>query len=117
MFFTKMYRFVVVSFFLVAVLSGCGQGGDSLLKEKDDDSIEILRQALTKLGFVITNEAKTEDGQTRFTMTLEQPVDHDDPDGPSFAQKLILTHRNAAASTGADAAPPMLALLPIARKK
>ncbi len=36
-------------------------------------------------------------GYRFFTMTIEQPVDHGDPDGATFLQRLVLLYRDAAA--------------------
>ena len=46
-----------------------------------------------------TAEPSTIDGTLFFQISFEQPVDHDDPGGPTFRQRITLLHRSEAAPT------------------
>lgn len=50
-------------------------------------------------GLVVEERTSEIPGYRYFVMTYEQPADHDDPDGPRFAQRMTLHHRDEAAPT------------------
>ncbi len=48
-------------------------------------------------GLTIKPSSEPPRGYQRFDLDIEQPVDHHDPNGPKFKQRLILLHRSATA--------------------
>ncbi|MDX2088496.1 MAG: S28 family serine protease [Kofleriaceae bacterium] len=76
-----------------ALLSGCG---DNLQVEPGPDPAFLDR--LNALPGVTAVEASTETtGYTFYEVTFRQPVDHEAPSGPTFAQTVSLLHASTAA--------------------
>lgn len=61
-----------------------------------DDLVQRL-QAIP--GMHVVGERPTEPGFRFFDLTFTQPVDHHDPHGPTFEQRLTLLHRDTARPT------------------
>lgn len=74
---------------LAAGLAGCSLG--------DETSVPSIADALAAMDEIIEFEDLTGPGSAArvYRITFAQPVDHNDPDGPSFGQYLSLTHFDA----------------------
>ena len=87
-----MQRLVLV----LGLLGACG----------DDDTpgapIDIDGQLAALDGVTVTSIPTSRDGYRFFVLRFEQPVDHTDPGGPKFSQRVSLLHK--------DAGGPMVAL-------
>ena len=60
---------------------------------KSDDSDDDIVQLLQALDGIIVTELQSSDPQQRlFQIDMEQPVDHSNPDGQTFTQRLYLHH-------------------------
>jgi hypothetical protein len=85
-----------VAAFVVAlggVLAACGDDGAG-----PDLPGDLLTQLQALPGVHDVTEIDTvAAGYHYFVLHFEQPVDHDDPEGPTFLQKVSLMHRDAAA--------------------
>lgn len=78
-----------------ALLLGCG--GQVIVEDEagDADILDRLRGAPFVVG---VQEVGTDlPGYRSFLIDFDQPVDHDDPSGQRFLQRLALLHRDAAA--------------------
>ena len=68
------------------LIAACGNGGD----DDDDDILQILQSIP---GLTIAEASSGRADYRYFEGTFEQPVDHDDPGGPSFQQRVSILHR------------------------
>ena len=75
---------------LLAAACACGDGGDGPALAEELAVVPGLR--------ILAVDAWT-DGRTRVIADLSQPVDHGDPSGRSFMQRVVIFHRDAAAPT------------------
>ena len=79
-----------------AALGGCGDdAADAPVDAPGGDLLDQLR-GLPEVASV-TEAATDVPGYRFFKLQVDQPVDHDDPDGPHFQQYVSLIHRDAAA--------------------
>jgi len=79
-----------------AALGGCGDdAADAPVDAPSGDLLDQLR-GLAEVASV-TEAATDVPGYRFFKLQFDQPVDHDDPDGPHFQQYVSLIHRDAAA--------------------
>ncbi|HLM74314.1 MAG TPA: S28 family serine protease, partial [Polyangiaceae bacterium] len=74
---------------------GGGSGGSGGAGGTAD--IDILEQLNAIPGVTATEEISAIDGYRYFMIDFEQPVDHADPDGQHFTQRLLLHHKDQAA--------------------
>jgi hypothetical protein len=58
---------------------------------------DILVRLRAVPGLTVAEQTSQVPGYRLFAMEYEQPVDHDDPGGQSFGQRLVLLHRSAGA--------------------
>jgi len=77
----------------LAALAACGDDGTEI--QVPGDLLSQLR-ALPGVHDVAKVDTAAA-GYQYFVLHFEQPVDHDDPGGPTFLQKVSLMHRDAAA--------------------
>lgn len=78
---------------LAAILGACGDDGGPDIQPSD-----LLTQLQALPGVHDAAEVDTvASGYQYFVLHFEQPVDHDDPAGPTFLQKVSLMHRDVAA--------------------
>jgi hypothetical protein len=80
-----------------AVLGACG---DNIEPPPDAVSGELVDRLRALPGVTVTPTETETDGFTYFVLQFTQPVDHEDPDGPTFQQEVSLLH--------ADLAVPMI---------
>src|SRR5688572_9391383 len=73
---------------LCLVLPACGDNDDI----PEDAPIEDKLAALD--GVTVTAGVTDREGYQFFVLQFEQPVDHADPDGPKFQQRVALMHRS-----------------------
>jgi hypothetical protein len=73
--------------------AGPGAGQDAGMQPScaDGDVLDLL-QAVP--GFTVTEDASGDDRYRFFRIEVEQPVDHEQPDGPTFAQRVTVMHRD-----------------------
>lgn len=78
----------------ILLIAGCLAAG-CLGDEALDDAPDDIAEALAAMDGVrrFEERATSPTGYRRFDIAYEQPVDHDDPDGPTFDQQLTLLHR------------------------
>jgi hypothetical protein len=76
--------------------AGGGQAGGGAAGGEGADLLERLR-AID--GLQVSEGPSTVAGTRWFTLTLDQPVDHDAPTGAHFGQRLTLLHRDERAPT------------------
>src|SRR5262249_41343547 len=62
-------------------------------------SAEITAALMQVPGVAHVLEGTASDGDRFFTLTLRQLVDHSNPDGPTFEQRLSIIHHGATAPT------------------
>ncbi len=60
---------------------------------------DILDELRLIPGLTVSEETTMLEGYRFFVMEYDQPVDHDNPTGPTFKQRLTLLHRDYAAPT------------------
>ena len=90
-----MLRALVLLTAAAASAVGCG---DNLHPTPDGPSATGLLAQLNALPGVTAVETPTQQaGFTYIVMHFTQPVDHDDPSGPTFQQEVSLLHRDPAA--------------------
>lgn len=79
--------------------SGAGSttGGSSSSGDPTGEVVDFEACMSAVPGLVAEEVASKVDGYRFFSMTFPQPVDHNDPEGPSFSQRLTLLHRDPAA--------------------
>ncbi len=58
---------------------------------------DIAEYLATVPGLTFTEETTDQPGYRRFLITLEQPLDHDTPEGRTFGQRMVLHHADRAA--------------------
>ncbi|AUX48009.1 tripeptidyl aminopeptidase [Sorangium cellulosum] len=73
--------------------SGGGGAGGADPQSADD----ILEQLQTVEGLTVEELDSEIPGYRYFVMEIDQPANHDDPDGVQFRQRLVLHHRDPAA--------------------
>jgi hypothetical protein len=66
--------------------------------------LDVAARLVAIPGVTVTERGVPRDGARVFDLTIEQPVDHDRPNGQRFAQHLRLTHRS-------DTAPLVISTL------
>jgi hypothetical protein len=81
---------------VLVIATACAACGD------DDTGPEVPGDLLTQLQALpgvhdVTEVDTVASGYQYFVLHFEQPVDHDDPGGPTFLQKVSLMHKDAAA--------------------
>lgn len=94
----------------MVVLAACGDAGgegtetatdtgdgSSGTLEPTGGEVDILEQLGAIDGLDVDEWPSEIDGYRYFVLGFEQPADHDDPDGPTFVQRMTLLHRDAAA--------------------
>src|SRR5688572_25439533 len=60
-----------------------------------DGPLGDIREELEAIpGLTVEERATDHDGYRFFVMTYDQPMDHDDPSGTRFAQRMTLLHRD-----------------------
>ena len=74
---------------LLACLALCACGGD----DTPDPPKEFLDQLKAIPGITVEQTETATPGVTYFVLHFTQPVDHQDPDGPTFQQEVSLLHR------------------------
>jgi hypothetical protein len=73
-------------FVALAAWAGCGD---------NDLFVPTFGEALASLPGVTVTETPTEtEGYAYYVLEFTQPVDHEDPEGPTFQQKVSLIHRD-----------------------
>jgi hypothetical protein len=83
---------------LVAALGGCGGDGDGGGDDGGDDVPDgDLAEVLAAIPGMSVTEEEVDPPYRFFRLVYQQPVDHDDPDGPTFGQRMTLVHRDAEA--------------------
>ncbi len=100
-----MRRASDLSFLLVVLwLQACGGHGafairsdPTALPSDAAPEARALLERLRSLAEVTSVEALTEPGQYLFRLEFEQPVDHQQPKGRRFRQRLVLLHRSSTA--------------------
>jgi hypothetical protein len=81
---------------LLVAVAACG---DNLEPTPDAASPTGLLAELNALPGVTATETPTQqDGYTYIVLRFTQPVDHENPDGPTFQQRVSLLHRDKAAT-------------------
>lgn len=58
------------------------------------DTVDIAEQLASIAGLTFEEQPTPVPGYRFFVMSFDQPADHADPDGPQFAQRLTLLHRD-----------------------
>jgi hypothetical protein len=82
---------VVVAAWLL--LAGCGDNFKPDTPEPEPQDLVTMLAALP--GVHDASQVPTQNGNfTYYVVHFEQPVDHDDPNGPTFLQKVSLLHRD-----------------------
>jgi hypothetical protein len=84
-----IFRHVVTIIALVSLLAGCAADGVPEAEERD-----FLDQLRDIEGMISVEELGALPGYTQYALIYEQPVDHDDPGGDTFAQHISLLHRS-----------------------
>ncbi|MDC0675042.1 S28 family serine protease [Nannocystis radixulma] len=67
--------------------------------ETTGEEVDVLELLLAIEGLSVQELSSPVAGHRFFVLRYEQPVDHDDPDGPVFEQRMNLLHRDVAAPT------------------
>ena len=67
--------------------------------QTDAPAEDILDRLRSVAGLTVSEVASSVTGYRRFDLELDQPVDHDRPDGQRFTQRLVLLHRSETAPT------------------
>jgi hypothetical protein len=75
------------------VLAGCGDNGKPLIVEPPPEDFLEMLQALPGVHDAMPETTQNADF-TYYVLHFEQPVDHDDPNSPTFLQEVSLLHRN-----------------------
>ncbi len=93
-----------VPFVLGAWLAVCGAacGGDDGPAMPDAGPTDLVGKLEALDGVSVQETPTSTAGYTFYVLRFTQPVDHEDPDGPSFEQRVSLLHK--------DEAAPMVAL-------
>ncbi len=78
----------------VAGLAACG---DNLHPSPDGASGDLIDRLRGLPGVKVTPTETDQDGFTYLVLQFTQPVDHEDPDGPTFQQEVSLLHRDLGA--------------------
>lgn len=97
--------FPVTSILLALSVAACGEGNGSAPDEpvaaaQAAVTDEVLAELASIPGLTVVSENPSNIPGTRFfVLEFEQPVDHHDPDGPRFTQKIALLHRSFDAPT------------------
>jgi hypothetical protein len=74
--------------------------GERVAAAEAAETDEVLAQLATISGLTVVSERPSKiPGARFFVVTFEQPVDHEDPQGPHFTQKIALLHRSFEAPT------------------
>lgn len=87
----------------LALLVGCTPNVDSddTSGETDAPQLPALPEAYAAIaglpGVTLLSTSESYDGVTVLELTIHQPVDHDDPDGPGFEQWITLRSRDFSA--------------------
>ena len=98
-------NFPVTSILLAFGVAACGAGDGSASDEtvaaaQTAVTDEVLAELNAIPGLTVVSENPSNIPGTRFfVLRFEQPVDHHDPDGPRFTQKMALLHRSFDAPT------------------
>jgi hypothetical protein len=79
-----------------AVAAACGDPTTAAPDAGADDVLAAL-QAIP--GLTVEEQGAGPEGYRYFFLGYQQPVDHDQPDGATFVQRMTLLHRDAAAPT------------------
>ena len=75
-----------------------GGSPDGAMADADDSPLGDILDELKKIpGLDVTEQPTMNAGYRFFVMTYDQPVDHHNPSGPHFQQRLTLLHRDYAA--------------------
>ncbi|MBA3453317.1 MAG: aminopeptidase [Deltaproteobacteria bacterium] len=74
----------------VVILGGCGDN----LHPPDPPSGELIDRLRALPGVTVTPMDSETEGYAYLTLSFTQPVDHEDPDGPTFQQQVSLLHRD-----------------------
>jgi hypothetical protein len=82
------WRLMVRRLGFLLVLAGCG---DNLVPPKP---AEIADRLAELEGVTVEAETTSVEGYQFFVLRFEQPVDHTNPDGPKFTQRVSLMHRD-----------------------
>jgi len=80
-------------------LPGETSGGETTGAPTTGEAPGIDERLAAIAGLVVEERASEIPGYRYFVMTYEQPADHGDPEGPRFAQRMTLLHRDEAAPT------------------
>ncbi len=89
-----MSRALAVVVLATAGLPACG---DNIHPEPELVSGELLDRLRALPGVSATPTMTETDGFSYIVLQFTQPVDHEDPDGPTFEQEVSLLHRDLAA--------------------
>ena len=81
---------------LGAAVAACGSGDDDGGDGPDLPDGDLAEVLAAIPGMSVTEEA-VDPPYRFFRLVYQQPVDHDDPDGDTFGQRMTLVHRDAAA--------------------
>lgn len=74
-------------------LSACGGGDD------DNGAPDLAKELAVVPGLTVLEQRELADGRSGVVADFTQLVDHDNPAGPTFAQRVVIYHRDAAAPT------------------
>lgn len=78
--------------FILSLLSLLSIFNCSVSKEVDNVSVDILTRLRQLQGLVVTELQSTGSQIRVFQIDMNQPVDHNNPGGPSFTQRMYLHH-------------------------
>ncbi len=82
-----------VSWWPLSACNGDDDGGDCCLLPPEGD----LADRLADIPGMTVTEEPVDPPYRFFRLVYQQPVDHDDPDGPTFGQRMTLVHRDGSA--------------------
>lgn len=94
-----LHRLLLIA---LLILQGCdddpGPDGDADADSDADAPLDDLTEALLAIdGLTVAEIMRPNPYLRAFELTFRQPVDHDDPEGPSFEQRMTLLHRDVEA--------------------
>lgn len=91
----KLRGVIAAAAAVCTLLGGIGASAAAAPSTKDDvlDSLKAIP------GMTVVGERPTEPGFRFFDLTYTQPVDHRNPQGPTFQQRLTLLHRDVSRPT------------------
>ena len=81
----------------LCLLALCACGGDDDGGDDGPSPDVDLAEALADIPGMEVTEEEVDPPYRFFRLTYQQPVDHDDPDGDTFGQRMTLVHRDAEA--------------------